>query len=127
MTTDLNAFLSQVPLFAGISGASLRRMAQASRVLRLTKGKLLFQQGDAAEAVFVVLSGGISLVLSQPDGRELVINEMQPSDCFGEMAVITDQARSTGAVAREATEIVVIPRSEFLAVLDAESKLMRRV
>jgi CRP-like cAMP-binding protein len=88
---------------------------------------MLFSQGDTAEAFYAVRSGRVDILLSSPDGRELVINEMRAGDCFGELALITGQPRSTGAVAREASEIVVIPREDFLAAMGAEPKLMQRL
>jgi CRP-like cAMP-binding protein len=52
---------------------------------------------------------------------------MRAGDCFGELSVLTGQPRSTGAVAREASEVISIPRDEFLAALESEPKLMRHV
>jgi CRP-like cAMP-binding protein len=91
------------------------------------KGKTLFSQSDPAEAVYAVQSGRIAILLSTADGRELMINEMRAGDCFGELSVLTGQPRSTGAVAREASEVISIPRDEFLAALESEPKLMRHV
>ncbi len=102
-------------------------LADASHLWRVPKGRILFSQTDAAEAFYVVRSGCIAIVLSTPDGRELVINEMGPGDYFGELAIVTDQPRSTGAVAREASEVIAISREAFLAALESEPKLMRQV
>jgi CRP-like cAMP-binding protein len=114
-------------LFAGLSEQALAALARAGRVRSAPKGKTLFSQSDVAEAFYVVCSGRVDILLSSPDGRELVINEMRAGDCFGELSLITGQPRSTSAVAREASEVFTIPRDEFLAELEAEPKLMRRV
>src|SRR3972149_6282495 len=124
---DLIPFLRSVPLFAGLSDRSLAALARAGRIQRLPKGKTLFNQTDPAEAVYVGRSGCVALLLSAADGRELVINEMRAGDCFGELALVTGQPRSTGAMAREASEVISIPRQAFLAELEAEPKLMRQV
>ncbi len=124
---DLTAFLRSVPLFAGLSHQTLAALARAGRLRQVPKGKTLFSQSDAAEAFYAVRLGRVDILLSSLDGRELVINEMRAGDCFGELALITGQPRSTGAVAREASEIVVIPREDFLAAMDAEPKLMHRL
>ncbi len=123
----LNLSLRSVPLFAAVSEPMLAALADASHIWRVPKGRILFSQTDAAETFFVVRSGSIAIVLSTPDGRELVINEMGPGDYFGELAIVTDQARSTSAVAREASEVIAISREAFLAALESEPKLMRQV
>jgi CRP-like cAMP-binding protein len=125
--SDLTAFLRSVPLFADLNHQTLAALARAGRLRQAPKGKMLFSQGDTAEAFYAVRSGRVDILLSSPDGRELVINEMRAGDCFGELALITGQPRSTGAVAREASEIVVIPREDFLAAMGAEPKLMQRL
>jgi CRP-like cAMP-binding protein len=56
-----------------------------------------------------------------------VINEMRAGDMFGELALVTDQPRSTGAIAREASQVISIPRASFLAELERDPSLMRRV
>ena len=57
----------------------------------------------------------------------MVISEMQAGDCFGELSALTGQPRSTGAVASEDSEVIVLPGADFLAALEAEPALMRRV
>lgn len=124
---DVLSFLRDVPLFAGLSDPVLTALTRASHLWRVPKGKTLFSQSDPAEAVYAVRSGRIAILLSTADGRELMINEMRAGDCFGELSVLTGQPRSTGAVAREASEVISIPRDEFLAALESEPKLMRHV
>ncbi len=127
MRNDLLPFLKCVPLFADLNDSALNALARVSRVRTLPKGYILFSKDDPGEAAYVVRSGCISILLTTPDGRELVINEMRAGDCFGELALLTGQSRSAGAVAREPSEVVVIPREEFLAEVEAEPKLMRHL
>ena len=117
-------FLTRVPLFAVLDVGILDRLAQACRIQQAPKGTVFFLQADPAEAVYVVRSGSVSIVLTSEDGRELVINEMLPGDCFGELALLTGGPRSTGAVARQDSEVIVIPRGAFLAAVEAEPRLL---
>ncbi len=121
------AFLRSVPLFAGLDDQALAALARAGHVQRVPKGKTLFSQSDPAEAFYVVRSGCIGILLDSADGRELVINEMRAGDGFGELGLITGRPRSTSAVASESSEIFTIPRDDFLDVLSAQPRLMRRV
>ncbi len=120
-------YLSSIPLFEGISERALALFAQSSHVRWVEKGETLFTQTDPADTVYIVRSGCISLFLATPDGRELVINEMYPGDCFGELSLITERPRSTGAMAREYSEVIVIPHDRFMEGLETEPELMRRV
>ena len=120
-------FLRLVPLLADIKDTTLEELAQASRRKKIPKGGYLFLQADPADSAYIVRSGSIAIILSSSDGRELLINEMRPGDCFGEIGVLTGLPRSTGAVARVNTEVLSIPGPAFMAAINSEQKLARRV
>jgi CRP/FNR family transcriptional regulator, cyclic AMP receptor protein len=119
--------IQHAPAFAGLPERVQHELARASRVRRVERGQLLFSQDDPAEAVYLVVSGRIAITLVTPDGRELVINDMQPGDLFGELAWLQDRKRTASAVAREPSEVVCIPGPVFLAQLDTDPQLMRQL
>jgi CRP/FNR family cyclic AMP-dependent transcriptional regulator len=125
--TSIRSLLRAATLFQGVSDAALTQLETASRLRRLDRGQMLFNQGDEADAFFLVCSGGINLGLDSANGRELVINEMRPGDGFGELGLITGQPRSTSAVAHQESVLLAIPRREFLAVLAEEPALVRNL
>ena len=126
-TLSVSEFLGSLPLFAGLSKARLAALAHECHSKRVPRGSYLFLQGDPADALYVVRSGSVAILLSSPDGRELVINEMRPGDCFGELGLLTGRSRSAHALARapKGSDVVVIPRGAFLAALEAEPSLAR--
>ena len=126
-TDELIRFLRSAPLFADSSGKVLAELARTCQRKKFPKGNYLFMQADLSEAVYVVHSGSIAIILISPDGRELLINEMRPGDCFGEVGALTGLPRSTGAVARMNSEVLVIPGAAFMAAIDNEPNLARRV
>jgi CRP/FNR family cyclic AMP-dependent transcriptional regulator len=127
--TSIGEFLGGLPLFAGLSETRLGALAQECHIKGAPRGSYLFFQGDPADSLYVVRTGSFAILLSSPDGRELVINEMHCGDCFGELGLLTGKLRSTSAMARGAgsSEVLVIPRDAFLSVLDAEPLLSRRL
>ena len=123
---ELARFLSSTQLFSELSGKALLELVRNCQRKKFPKGRYLFIQGDPAEAAYIVHSGSIAIILISTDGRELLINEMLPGDCFGEVGVLTGLPRSTGAVARLNSEALVIPSAAFMALIDSEPKLARR-
>jgi CRP/FNR family transcriptional regulator, cyclic AMP receptor protein len=125
--SEPGTFLRSIPLFSSLSEASLLALARAGKFMQMEKGQFVFFQSDPSEKVYIVRLGLISIVLESPDGREMVINEMRPADFFGEVGVLTSQPRSTSAIARTESELLVLPRQAFLGVLEAEPALARRI
>jgi CRP/FNR family cyclic AMP-dependent transcriptional regulator len=114
-------------IFSGCDEAALESLADACRVRTMPKGSMVFFQSDPAGAFYLVLSGSFAILLSSLDGRELQINEALPGDYFGELSIITGQPRSASAMAREKSELLVIPALAFQQVLDAEPKVVRNL
>jgi CRP/FNR family transcriptional regulator, cyclic AMP receptor protein len=120
-------FLSDIPLFSNLDEKGLRLLVQASKFQHMEKGTILFFQSDPSDFAYIVRHGDISIMLNSPDGRDMVINEMRPGDIFGELGILTQQPRSTSAIARADSEVLVIPRESFLRVVDSEPQLARRI
>ncbi len=126
-TASILQFLNSLLLFDGISPINLVELAKASRLRPAPKGSFIFFQADSAEAVFLVWRGVIAIRLENPDGRELVINEMGVGDCFGELAILTGEPRSASAEAIVDSEVLLIPSQAFKAALEHEPRLASRL
>ena len=124
---EVLGFLGGVPLFSNLNEKAMNLLARAGKFQRVEKGKILFFQSDPSEFAYIVRSGNISIVLNSPDGRDMVINEMRPGDLFGELGILTGQLRSTSAIARADSIILVIRSEAFLRVIDSEPQLARRI
>lgn len=125
--SELLPFLRTVPLFADLSDSALAVIAGVARVKPVPKDVVIFEKDDEGDAAYVVRKGTIAITLSFIDGRELVIYEMHSGDCFGELALLTNQPRSARAIAREASEVITIPRSEFMAELRSQPLVMQHL
>lgn len=124
---DVKRSLQRAPLLEGLSDQVISEFSGGSWIRAVDRGEILFRQNDPARAVYLVQSGCIAIYLSTADGRELVINEMVPGDCFGELSLITGQPRSTSATAREYTRLIVIPNEVFQIGLSKEPELLTRI
>jgi len=120
-------FLNSIPLFSDLDEKSANLLSRACKFQSAAKGEILFFQADESKFAYIVRSGEISIVLSSPDGRDMVINKMRPGDIFGELGILTAQPRSTSAMARADSEILVIPAEAFLGIVEAEPSLARRI
>ena len=89
--TEALKFLSGFPLFSDLSENTRGLVARTSKFQHFEKGRILFFQSDLSEWAYIVRSGSISIVLSNPDGRDMVINEMRPGDIFGELGILPFQ------------------------------------
>jgi len=82
-------------------------------------GAYLFQEGDAADGVCLVLHGEVEIV-KHAGNSEQVLGYFSAGDFLGEVAVLDGQGRSTSARAKGDVSIAKIPRDQLLEALAAE-------
>ncbi len=122
---ELSAFLRRVPLFQGLDDAALAILARVAHVKHTPRHTYLFYQDDEGDAAYIVRSGAIAILLTTTDGRELVISTMRTGECLGELALLTDAPHTASAMAQQDSELIVLPRVEFLTELERQPQLMR--
>lgn len=125
--SEITHVLKSNPLLDGLSEKTLDGLARASRLKPVEEGGAIFLQADPPEAAYIVHLGSVEITLTSVDGRQLVINEMRPGDCFGELALVTGKPHSASAIMRESGEVLIIPRHAFLTALENEHALALRL
>ena len=105
--------LQQIPLFGALNAEALRLMAFSADTKILHAGDVLFHQGDAAEAGFLVLSGRLNFTREGNDDTQ----HAGAGALVGEMAMIAPTQRPATATAAEITGVLIISRILFMRVL----------
>ncbi len=111
------AALRAVPLFEGLAADELSLLAMRCSQVRLEAGARVFREGDAADGLYVVESGAVSIVreaVGQPVQR---IARLGPGGFFGEMGLLDDGMRSSTAVVSEAARLLHVRKEHLLALL----------
>ena len=85
--------LRQIPLFANIEPAKLKLMCFASERLLFKAGEVLFRQGDAGDAAYLVLGGEAEIIAETPNGP-LTVAVLTRNDIIGEIAILCDVPRT---------------------------------
>lgn len=109
--------LALVPMFAAVDAADLRRLAAESFPRQLARGQALFREGERSEHLHVVGRGRVKVLVSSPQGDELVLAVLHPGDAFGELSVLDGTARSAGAVAVDEVMLWCVPAEQVRALL----------
>ena len=109
--------LGTVGLFESFTPEQLRLLAFGAERLVLRAGRELFREGQSADCAYIVVSGNITLFHEQDEGR-IAIRPVGPGAMIGEMALIAQTSRLTGAVAEAETEVIRISRAIFRRILE---------
>ena len=82
--------LDRLPLLDGLPAAARERLLEDARLRDCDRGALLFEEGAAADRLFVLLSGAVELYTSA-EGRDAVLLILWPPETFLPAAALTDE------------------------------------
>jgi CRP/FNR family transcriptional regulator, cyclic AMP receptor protein len=101
----------------------LRRMMEATAVrMTLRGGNVLFSQGEAGDAFYVIERGEIEISVHSLDGRKLVLGILREGEVFGEIALFGGDRMAT-ATALSDCELRRIRRADVLGALRQQPEL----
>jgi CRP/FNR family transcriptional regulator, cyclic AMP receptor protein len=84
-------------------------------VRRFDAGERIFLEDDAGDCMYVVRVGRVDVITFGT-----VLESVEPGGIFGEMALIDGGPRAAAALAAEATEVSVIDKETFHALIAEE-------
>lgn len=108
--------IASAQLFDALKPEQLRLLAFGAERLRFNAGRTIYREGDRADCGFVIASGQINLY-KVVDGQEQAIKTVAPGNILGEMALLTETQRLTGAIAETDSEVIRINRALFARML----------
>ena len=114
-------------MLADIGPDEMQMISGVCNTQQLASGEMLFQKGDAGDALYGVRRGQIRIETGASDGSRLTLNFMGPGDLFGEVAVLDGQSRTADATAGEPSELFVLRREDFLGHLEREPKVAIKI
>lgn len=88
---DMPRYLAVLPLFSDLSQLERERVAQGCQLRRLTRGDMVFREGEACEALHVVVLGQVKLYVASASGQEKVIQLIGPGNTFAEAMMFLER------------------------------------
>ena len=107
----------KVPLFSGLSRSELTILAQHATIRTYPKNTVVINEGDEANALYVVISGQVKVFLSNEEGKEIIVNMQGACEHFGELALLDSTTRSASVMTTEKTKLAVVSKPDFQRML----------
>jgi len=119
--------LRSCQLFAGISIPELDAIANITAVKSVPRGSYLFHQGDPSLGFYIVQTGAINVHRVSATGKEQVIHVFRAGESFAEATLATDKGYPGDARAVETSQVLLVQKAGFLALLKRQPELALRM
>lgn len=101
-----------------LSPALIAVLTTRSDVQRVTKGEVLFEEGDAAGVIYILLAGRAKVFCRGDGKREVIYNVVGPGEVLGEL-FFDGGSRSASVEALDDLEFLAFEGGDVLALMDA--------
>lgn len=116
---DLLRHVTAHPLLKAIEPSHLEGLKDQLSLVTLDEGEVLFNEGDAVDGFYFVISGLLEISRMQedqdgdPDNDRLVLDTAGAGETIGEMAILIGGARNASVTAVQPSGLVKFPKAAF--------------
>jgi CRP-like cAMP-binding protein len=120
------AFVQSSALCQGVDEALMAELYDGGVVVELAAGEPVFGEGDTDDAIYVVLEGSVN-IRKRRGQAQLELASLDRQAVFGEIAVLTQGARTASAVTRVDTRLVRLSGDVVRRVAERAPKFGRKL
>ncbi len=95
--------------------------------IKLPGGETLFREGDPGDSLYILVSGRLAAVVSQPGSQARTVAEISPGETVGEMAVLTGEGRSASVVALRDSELARLTKARFDHLVEKHPRALMQI
>ncbi len=119
--------LRDFALFENLDFEEITELESRSQTRIAEKGRLLYLPGDRSDAVYFLASGRIKISRLSDNGKEFILEIVEPGSFFGETGVLDEEPRETMAEALEPSTFYVVPEVRFRSMLKRCPELLMKL
>jgi len=119
--------LRSCKLFTGLPPEDLNHIAEVTTSKLLEKNEYLFHERSPSQGFYIVQRGAVNVHRVTAAGKEQVIHIFRTGDSFAEIAVASPTGYPADARAVESTQVLLVQKDGFLALLKRQPELALRM
>ena len=109
--------LGGVDLFSVLSEDEMNEIAERLQYAPFARGDVITKQGNVPHWLYIVAFGEVEVRYEPPHGAPQIITTLRPGQFFGEMALLTGEARSATVIASTDVECYRLDVKSFQTLL----------
>jgi len=113
----------RAPLFTALDDGAAATLREAMSTVKISKGGVLFSEGDDGQTLYVIVEGKIKLGTRSGDGRENLLSILGPGEMFGELSLFDVGPRTATATAVTDTRLLALGHDKVIPWVTAHPEV----
>ncbi len=124
---EIILFLKQTHLFAEVTENGLKKISTFVKENLYEKGQIIFSEGEKGDTLHIIVKGRVKITKYTQHGKIKILAILNEKDCFGEMALLTEDARSATVETLDKVTTLSIAKTEFREILQTEPSISLQI
>jgi CRP-like cAMP-binding protein/ActR/RegA family two-component response regulator len=123
-TKDVQGINSFIREAKGID--SLKKLSEENDVRTYRRKDEIFREGHYAKGLYFINKGKVKVCHANDQGKELITSLHGEGEFFGLLSLLKDEPYTHSAIALEESEIYMIPKEDFFALIYKSAEVARK-
>ncbi|MCK4560129.1 MAG: cyclic nucleotide-binding domain-containing protein [Calditrichia bacterium] len=115
---QISKILNDVPIFRMLGKESIDFIIERLKFRTYDANHTICKIGDPGDTMYIIISGGVDIIIQDQEGNEQVVASSGSGDYFGEMALLTGEPRSATVRTTEPSEMFLLVQKDFDVILE---------
>lgn len=114
--------LKNIPFFNELADEDLQQIAEKIQMMYFPENHMIFNQGDPGEIMYVIKRGQVQVIRDNT-----ILATLSDGAFFGEMALVSDEARNASIKTVTDVECLTIAKDEFKHLMETNATIASKV
>jgi small-conductance mechanosensitive channel/CRP-like cAMP-binding protein len=119
--------LENVPLFEALTDEDRQTIAEEATIQDYGSGEPIVHQNEPGDSLYIILSGACGVLLEKEGGRTQKVATIKKGDFFGEMSLLTGEARKATVKAMEHATVARVDKALFSKFLASNPQICEKL
>lgn len=119
--------LEHIPIFSCLLASEQNRLYQIIQEKKYKKGSVILVEDDSKNYMYVIFSGKIKVVRTNPDGKEQILVIRKKGEFFGEMTLLDGKSQPATIIAMEDATVGLISKPDFEAYFMNNENVLKEI
>lgn len=124
---EISQLLVSLFMFRELPVAQIKLIAENCLVVDAPRNTSIFNRGDPARGLYILLHGQLKLGVSSPLGVEKVIRLISPGESFGEAVLFLEREYPVYAQATQDVRVLLVPKNVIFSLLESDTSVARKM
>lgn len=120
-------FLKNIELFLSLSHKEINNFINCFKYKEIEKDKIIFNQGETGNELFIVKYGKISSLINTKDNSRHEIANFSSGEFFGEMSIFDKSPRSATCIAKEKSLLLSLHEKDFNKIIESYPEIAIKI